>query len=146
MKAYSLDLRERVIAAVDANEETHEEIAERLGVSRQWVGRMVQQRERLGTIAVQTHRCGRKPKLTPQNLVRLAELVAEKPDRTLQELKELLQVDCCIQVICTALHKLGLTYKKIGPSRGTRSPRRQSAACRLAAETVGAGIFASHLH
>lgn len=128
MKAYSLDLRERALAAVDANEETHEEIAERLGVSRQWVGRMVQQRERLGTIAVQTHRCGRKPKLTPQHLVQLAALVTEKPDRTLQEFKELLQLDCCLQTICTALHKLGLTYKKIGPRRGTRSSRRQNAA------------------
>jgi len=102
MKASSLDLRERAMAAVDANEETHEEIAERLGVSRQWIGRMVKQRERFGSVALQTHRCGRKPRLTPEHLVRLAELVTEKHDRTLQELQDLLQVDGCLQVICTA--------------------------------------------
>lgn len=128
MKAYSMDLRERAMAAVDANEETQQEIADRLKVSRQWVGRMVAQREQLGTLQTQTHRCGRKSKLTPEHLQRLAELVTEKRDRTLKELRELLGVECCLQTICTALNRLGLTYKKIGPSRGTRSSRRPRAA------------------
>jgi transposase len=124
MRAYSLDLRERVLAAVDAKEGTWKEIAARFRVSVPWITRMARQRKELGTLEVQTHRCGRKRKLTEEHHQQLA----EDSDATLKELRERLGVTCCLEVIWDALNRLGLTYKKIGPSRGTRTPRRPRAA------------------
>ena len=48
MKTYSIDLRERVLSAVDLREEFQEEIAERFGVSRAWIGKMLKQRRQPG--------------------------------------------------------------------------------------------------
>ena len=42
MKAYSMDLRERVVAACDAGDDTREEIAARFSVSVAWVRRLLQ--------------------------------------------------------------------------------------------------------
>lgn len=128
MKAYSLDLRERVLAAVDAREGTQQEIADRFRVSVPWIKRMVRQRKELGTLEVQTHRCGRKRILTEEHHQQLSRLVREDPDATLKELRERLGVSCCLEVIWDALNRLGLTYKKIGPGRRTRTPRRAEAA------------------
>jgi len=128
MKAYSVDLRERVLAAVDAKEGTWKEIAARFRVSVPWITRMARQRRELGTLQPQTHRCGRKRLLTEEHHQQLAQLVAEDSDTTRKELRERLGVACCLEVIWDALNRLGLTYKKIGPGRGTRSPRRPRAA------------------
>ena len=41
MVAYSVDLRERVLAAVDAGEGTQQEIAERFRVSARWIRKLL---------------------------------------------------------------------------------------------------------
>jgi transposase len=60
VRAYSTDLRERVIDAVNANEETHEEIAQRFGVSDRWIRTLLRRREQTGSIAPKPHGGGRK--------------------------------------------------------------------------------------
>jgi transposase len=50
MVAYSIDQREQVLAAVDAGEETQEEIAERFLVSSRWIRKLIAQRARTGEI------------------------------------------------------------------------------------------------
>lgn len=44
MKPYSMDLRERVVAACDARVGTQEQIAERFGVSDRWIRKLLQRR------------------------------------------------------------------------------------------------------
>ena len=44
--------------------------------------------------------------------VRLAELVTQRPDATLAELREALGVVCAISAMGAAIKKLGLSYKK----------------------------------
>jgi len=133
MKPYSMDLRERVLAAVDAKEGTQQEIAQRFCVSEVWIRKMKRQRRELGTLEPQTHRCGRKPSLDESQRKQLAELVAEDADATLKELRERLGVTCCLSVIWNALKQMGLTYKKNGQGRRARSPRRPEAASQMAA-------------
>ena len=76
MRAYSMDLRERVVEAAERKEGTHAELAVRFRVSVGWVKKMLSQWRRLGTLRPQTHRCGRKPRLSEADLARLAELVS----------------------------------------------------------------------
>jgi transposase len=112
MKTTSLDLRERLLAAYDADEGTREEVAWRFRVSLGLVKKLLQQRRRLGDLRPQHHRAGRKPRLLESHRQRLRRLVAEKPDRTLRELREALGLDCALPTIHYALVALGLTYKK----------------------------------
>ena len=44
MRAYSTDLRERVVAAYDAREGTQEQVAARFAVSVSWVRKLLRQR------------------------------------------------------------------------------------------------------
>ena len=47
MRPYSMDLRERVMAACDRRDGKREEIAKRFGVSTAWIRRLLQRRRRL---------------------------------------------------------------------------------------------------
>ena len=104
MRSYSLDLRERVVAAVEAKEGTWKEIAARFRVSVAWITKIRRQQKDLGTLEPQTFRCGRKPILTEEQRKQLAEIVRKTPDVTLKQLREQLGVKCCLQVIWDALN------------------------------------------
>jgi transposase len=127
MKTLSLDLRERILAAYDAGETTREQVGRRFQVSEGMVKKLLQQRRRYGEIGPRHHRCGRKPRILTEHRQRLRQLVSEKPDRTLAELRSALGLTCTLPAIHYALAAMDLTYKKrrsmqpnkIGPmSRG----------------------------
>ena len=114
--AYSQDLRGRVLAACDRGMPT-KEVAEVFAVSRSWVRRVKQRRREHGETG--PRKMG-GPGPIKIDRTRLAELVAERPDATLKELREMLGIDCAESSICRALKKLGFTYKKrrsMPPSR-----------------------------
>jgi len=50
MKAYSIDLRERVVAACDAGDSTREQIAARFSVSVSWIRDLLKRRRQTGSI------------------------------------------------------------------------------------------------
>jgi transposase len=106
-----LDLRKRVLASCDAGHGT-KQVAETYGVSPSWVRRLKQRRRELGTIAPLPPRYGAKPKFTPEDLQRLADLVDEQPDATLAELKERLGLDVTLKSICLRLQQMKLRVKK----------------------------------
>ena len=128
MQAISLDLRQRILDACDAGEETRQETADRFAVSLGLVKKLLAQRKARGHIQP-LPRPGRTPKITPALRQRLAELVAEQPDRTLAELRAALGVECTLGAIHYNLAKLGLTYKKrpSGPPSRTARTSRKSA-------------------
>src|SRR4028118_751406 len=51
MRAYSNDLRQRVVAAYDAREGTQEQVAARFAVSASWVRKLLRRRRAIGSIA-----------------------------------------------------------------------------------------------
>ena len=112
MATLSLDLRERIVSAYDDGEGTREEIAKRFRVSLGMVKKLLQQRRSTGDIAPRHHRSGRKPKITPEQRRRLADLVSQRPDMTLEELRIAVDVECTVPAIHYVLKGLGLTYKK----------------------------------
>jgi transposase len=124
MNAYSMDLRERVVAACDRGEGTREQIAQRFCVSIAWVYRLLQRRRRTGSIAPKPHGGGQKPALDMAATERLRRAVADCPDATLEELRRAAGVACSTAAVHRALEKLDLPRKKSrsGPlSRTARS-------------------------
>ena len=112
MRPYSLDLRERVVAAVDHHEGSIRWIARIFRVSTSFIVRLLQRRRATGTLAPEPHRGGPPPALGPGDLERLAELVREQPDATLEQLKQRGGFQCSLKTLWYALDRLGLTRKK----------------------------------
>ena len=112
MKALSLDIRERILAAYDAKEGTRLEIANRFRVSLGMVKKLLWQRRRGDGIGCLRHRCGRKPMIKEEHREHLLKLVEDRPDMTLEELRKCLGLDCTVQAIHYTLLDMGLTYKK----------------------------------
>ena len=61
MRPYSMDLRERVAAAIDEGEGSERQIAKRFRVSVSFVTRLVQRRRDAGTLAPKPHGGGPRP-------------------------------------------------------------------------------------
>src|SRR5690606_11707712 len=111
-KPISLDLRERIVAAYEAQEGTREEVAKRFKVSLGLVKKLLAQKGRTGDLRPRYRYCGRKAKLEPAHGERMKQLVAKEPDLTLVEIKQRLELNCTIGAIHWVLARLGLTYKK----------------------------------
>ena len=117
--AYSQDLRDRVLAACDRGMPT-KEVADVFAVSPSWVRRVKQRRRESGETSPRP--CGGRTRFKIDR-TRLAELVREHPDATLKELRVMLGIECAESAVCTALKKLGFTYKKRRSMRRSRTAR-----------------------
>ena len=116
-RAYSIDLRERVLAACEAGMASRV-VAQQYRVSRAWVDRLKQRHRETGEIGPR-----RPQRFKPQALVghmeQLRALVAAQPDLTLAELREAVGVSCSVMAVWRALRRLGLTRKKSPLRPGT---------------------------
>ncbi|WP_406694344.1 IS630 family transposase [Singulisphaera sp. Ch08] len=112
MRPYSLDLRERVAAAVDHHEGSIRSIARVFRVSTSFVVRLLQRRRTTGMLDPEPHRGGPPRALGPEDLKRLAGLVLEQPDATLKQLQQRGGFTCSLKTLWYALDRLNLTYKK----------------------------------
>jgi transposase len=114
MRAYSIDLRERVLSDFDSGM-GNDAVARKYHVSSRWVSKLRQQRSETGEIAPRRGKTGPKPKLAG-HLDQLLELVQQQPDATLSELRERLGVPVSLATVWWTLKKLGLTLKKSSAS------------------------------
>jgi transposase len=112
MRTFSLDLRERILAAYDHNEGTRPEIAHRFRVSLGMVKKLLQKRRHNGDIAPRYRFCGRKPLIVATHRSQMRSLLTRKNDLTLKELRAAMGLQCSLQAIHVVLGKMGLTYKK----------------------------------
>jgi putative transposase len=125
MRAYSMDLRVRVLAACDDGMGTAE-AAEAFSVSPAWVRRLKQRRREGGGIGPRAPaRPG--PALAP-HADRLLALVRGHPGLTAGEYRDRLGVGVSALTVWRMLRRLGLTHKKsppggrAGPAGGRRGP------------------------
>lgn len=109
MRAYSMDLRTRVLAALDAGDPTAA-VAARFSVSRSWVRRLAQRRRENHEVAPRT----RAPRVSRpvEHHPRIRELLAAGADRTLAELRAELGVAVALSTLWVAVRSLGYTFKK----------------------------------
>lgn len=123
---YSLDLRQRIVDAVERAVGTKREIAKLFGVHESFIYKLLRQKRERGDIAPLPHGGGATPKLTEAGLMVLTDLVAETPDATLEEfsrqLKKKTGVEVSPSTICRGLQTIELTIKKRpnAPPRPTR--------------------------
>ena len=110
MHAYSMDLRVRVMADVDTGLGT-KATAEKYRVSADWVRKLKRFRRETGSFAARKQRVSHATKLD-QELPRLQQLVQERPDATLRELRDALGMSVALGTIWRALRRLQITFKK----------------------------------
>ena len=112
MKAFSNDLRERIIAAVERKELTIRQIAHHFGVNPCSVVRILKRYRDTGSVNPDPHGGGHPSKLDAAAQARLLELVRQHPDATLAELRDLLGIQCSITTIFRVLKRHEITRKK----------------------------------
>ena len=111
MEAYSLDLRERVLADCDAGMGT-KEVATKYKVSQSWVRGLKQKRRETGSIAPLPRSGGRPAIIVDQREERLKKLLEKCPDATLNELHRRLRLKCWVNTVYNAVVALGMSFKK----------------------------------
>jgi len=115
--------RRWIMSAYRAGKGT-KEIAAIFGRCESGVRRVRQQHRQRGTADARLHLRGRKGKLSDQLRERLRQLVADRPDATLAEIKDQLGLEVSLSTIDRWLKKLGLSFKKslsTPPSRTVRT-------------------------
>ena len=126
MKAYSMDLRVRVVAAREDGMGTSE-VAEMFGCCRSWVRRLMQRRRERGTLDPVARRPPDRRALADDDRALLRARVAAQPDATLGELVAALRADAGKAVsestVSRALSALGLPRKKSRSTPRSRTGR-----------------------
>jgi transposase len=112
MNAHSMDLRERVVAAIDRKEGSQRQVAKRFAVSLSFVVRLLQHRRETGSLEPTEHHAHRPYALDAADRVRLRGLVREHPDATLEEYVAMGSFDCDPSTLWRTLWRMGLTRKR----------------------------------
>lgn len=108
-KPYSKDLRERVLAAVDAGESIAG-VARRFSVSRPTIHSWLRLRKDTG--ALQPREREPSGRVLDKHRKRIEQRLQEKPGLTLKELQTKLKLPVSVSTVCRALQAWKLTYKK----------------------------------
>lgn len=125
MKTLSLDLRERLVGSYDEGLGSRQEIADRYRVSLGMVKKLLVQRKKTGDIGARHRYSGRKPLFTQGHRRHMGQIIQQRPDITLEELREALTLKCSLVAIHYVLKKMNLTYKKNAARQRARARRRQ---------------------
>ncbi len=121
MRAYSMDLRVRVLADLGAGANAPA-VAAKYTVSESWVRRLNQTRREVGRVAPAPHAGGRTPGWGAHaEAIRAA--VAAAPDATLDEYRRRFALPVSRSALARSLAALGLSRKKSRPGRPSRTAR-----------------------
>lgn len=116
MKAYSTDLRQKIIDTYHSIPISQRQLAERFSVALSFVQKLLKQYRLTGNIAPQAHGGGGQLKLTPEQLAILAKLIETNNDATLEELCHLLAEKTGVVVSRATMgrmtQRLNITVKK----------------------------------
>ncbi|HEU4642189.1 MAG TPA: helix-turn-helix domain-containing protein [Gemmatimonadaceae bacterium] len=125
-RAYSLDLRERVLAAAREEDLSHVALAARFRVGESTVRAWLRRARETGSVAAKPHGGGTPPTVDAAGAPVLVALVLEQNDRTLEELAALYgarqDTTASRSAIWRACQRLDLRRKKKEPP-----PRRADA-------------------
>jgi transposase len=115
MKPYSVDLRQRIVAAVSSGM-SRSEIVRTFQVSAATVRRYLKQQRETGDLAPRAHTGGRQAQIGPEQYPALQELIAASPDATLaqtcSEWQQRTGVLLSQATMSRALAQIGWTRKK----------------------------------
>ena len=114
MNPYPMELRQRVLEAVDQKLGTQQEIAQRFCVSAVWIRKLLHKRKVTGSIEPAPRTQGRKAAFNQAQLQELDTLLEQQCDITLAEIQQYFKgrVRCSYQAVANAIKRLGWCYKK----------------------------------
>ena len=116
MRAYSLDLRQKVLAAALRGDRTIREVASLFGVGTSFVNKLLDLHRRGQDIAPRPHGGGYPARLLPCHEKLLRRQVRRQQDTTLEELRDHLQeqegLSVSVSTVSRALIRLDLGRKK----------------------------------
>src|SRR5262249_50756316 len=112
MRPYSIDLRERIVAAIDRGEHWLRHTSHIFPVNLSFLVRLLQRRRATGSVQPKPHGGGPTPKLDAAAVRRLLELVRKQPDATLAELRDRLGIPCHVATIARVLRQHRISRKK----------------------------------
>ena len=114
MKTYPIELRHRVLDAIEKRLGTQEQIANTFSVSAIWIRKLLHRKRQTGSMEPLPRTQGRKPAFGGTHLTELNDFVKKHPDATLAEIKGHFsgKVDCSLVAIHQTLKRQGWRYKK----------------------------------
>ena len=116
------EIRKIAVEAYLAGKATQQQLADILGFHRTAIVRWVREYRKDGKLEPQVR--GHMPKaFSPEETERLVALVKEKPDITLEELRETLSKSCSLMAVHRELKRLGFRFKKNTEGIRTRTRR-----------------------
>jgi transposase len=130
MKAYSLDLRDKILRACTQQFGSQRAIATWFGVSQSFVEKLLRRHRTTGALAPRPHAGGRRASCDEAARVLVRQVVQAQPDATLAELCEQLYTHRGIRVSVPTMSRLakqlGLPRQKSLSMRASRTPRTSS--------------------
>ena len=107
-----MEIRKIIIADHDDGMKV-ESISRAVRVSTSAIYRLLEKKQKTGTIKPSYENSGRQSEVTPDKLAKMETLIAENPDITLAEIKEAMHLSIQKSEISNILrNKLGFRYKK----------------------------------
>jgi transposase len=119
MKAYSLDLRQKILRAYDQQLGSQRALAALFGVSQSFVEKLLRRRRTTGDIAPRPHAGGRRALCNEAAHAAVRRLVHEQPDATLAELCERLFAQRALRVSVPTMGRLVIALRL--PRKKSRS-------------------------
>ena len=130
-KAYSNDLRRKILEGYQRGSVSLSELAERFGVSHGYTKKIRKQQLRTGQMERPAYQAGRRSRVTPEMEAQVLSWVQRQADLTLQELQQRLQrthsLHLSIGRLWLLLRELKLRLKKNAPRPGTRHATKPAA-------------------
>lgn len=127
---YSMDLRERVVAAYDRGGLTEADVARLFNIGEATVRRWRRRARDTGSAAPASHGGGNEPRVLPEHEPLVRALVAEQPDRIVVDVAALFVERagrrCSRSSMSRALARMDLTRKKRPSSTASATDHRSS--------------------
>ena len=111
MKAYSNDLRKRIIAARNNGDKVND-IAERFSVSVRFIYSLLRLFRMAGSYEAKKNSGGAPRKISSEDEEKIRQFIEEKPDLTLEEIKEQGNIEVSVSTIHRAIERMKITLKK----------------------------------
>jgi transposase len=128
MKAYSLDLRQKILRACDQRLGSQRAIATLFGVSQSFVEKLRRRRRETGDISPRPHAGGRRAICDASAMAHVRQLVHEHPDATLAELATQLEAQHGLRVSVPTMGRIVLHLQL---------PRKKSRSTPMSATPTG---------
>jgi transposase len=133
-RAYSDDLRRKLLEAHDRGDGSLRALAKRFGVSAPYAWKISSQRRRSGQMERVEQRHGPRSRMGPEVQASLRGLLQQQPDLTLAELQGQLEqrahVTVSMQHLWRVLQKMGLRLKKNHSTRKSKTQSKSKPAAR----------------